>query len=54
MWAKDEECQRIVTEGWKWGSISSFTTLANTVERCGYHLAKWNKEVFGNLQVRIR
>ena len=50
----NKECQKVTLEGWNGGSINNSIDLVGSVERCGHLLAKWNKDVFGNLQHKIK
>ena len=54
MWVKDKDCQRVILESWNGGTFSSFIKLSRLVERCDHSLTKWNKEVYGNLQYKIK
>ena len=54
MWVKEEECQRVISENWNGSAIRSFKELVDSVKRCGHHLAKWNRENFGNWEYQIK
>ena len=50
----DSDCETIVKDGWKRKIISNFEGLSNGVAYYGKLLSKWNREVFGNINHRIK
>ena len=54
MWMRHEGCAEVIKEGWQHERISNIEELAKGLENCGKLLNRWNKEVFGNIQVRLR
>ena len=54
MWVRHRECAAIVKKGWREGRVSNLDDLVLELEKCGEALSKWNREVFGNIQQRIR
>ena len=49
MWARDVACKELIMGCWTGRSNKNFKDLANSMRICSQSLAKWNKEVYGNL-----
>ena len=54
MWMRHKGCAEVIKEGWQGMQSIDFTHLVRGVEHCGKLLTKWNRKVFGNVQVKIR
>ena len=54
MWLEDDGCRRVVEECWSKRIIQSPLDFAKAIEICGMSLIKWNNQVYGNLQRKIR
>ena len=54
MWLNDEDCSRVVEKSWSGSGIQNLLDFVKTVKTCGTSLMKWNKEIYGNLQVKIK
>ena len=53
-WIRDERCQEVVEKAWNievWGS--QLSRLCKKQDAAREALRKWNKEIFGNVQMRI-
>ena len=54
MWIRHEGCEVVISAGWKKNRISNFEVLLKGVQQCRISLSKWNKDVFGNIQYKIK
>ena len=54
MWVRHEGCAEVVKEAWQQEQIANLEDLAKGLENCGKLLNKWNREVFGNIQVSLK
>ncbi|KAK3043651.1 hypothetical protein RJ639_000067 [Escallonia herrerae] len=55
MWVKREDCERTIKEAWDRtleGDI--FSNFLSKIRTCGLGLMKWNKDIIGNIQMKIR
>ena len=53
MWVNDEDCKRVIVEGWDGMGTNNISDLAIEMDRCGERLKRWNKQAYRSLQYKI-
>ena len=43
MWVNDEDCKRVIAEGWDGMGTNNISDLAIEMDRCGERLKRWNR-----------
>ena len=54
MWTRHVGYEVVITDGWTKDRVTNFEGLSKGVQQCGASLSRWNKEVIGNIQHRIK
>ncbi|XP_042944683.1 uncharacterized protein LOC122278570 [Carya illinoinensis] len=55
MWVEDKSCKPLIEKAWvNTTGDRTMVGVLKQIQKCGEHLAKWNKNKFGNVQKKLR
>lgn len=54
MWARDERCREVIELAWDPLQASMNFNIVEKIKSCQFHLQRWNKKVFGNVNIRLK
>ncbi|KAK9290621.1 hypothetical protein L1049_008793 [Liquidambar formosana] len=55
MWVRSDECENIISEGWRWNGYGpNMFSVSEKIKATRMSLLRWNKSKFGNVRAQLK